>query len=239
MSNPENKIEKAKQQKMLQCIGIIIDGNRRWARANGLPTFEGHRIGYEIVKDFLRWARDAGVTHVIVYAFSSENWNRSPEEVSYLMKLLKRACDSEVDEFKKENARIRVIGERARLPKDVREAVEHAEKVTKDCTGQTLVLAISYGGRDEILQAVNSLIADRRSAPVSADEFSQRLWTHEIPDPDLIIRTGGEKRLSNFLPWQSVYSELFFIDTFWPDFTKEEFLKILEEYQNRERRFGK
>lgn len=227
------------EQQPPRCIGIIVDGNRRWARAKGLPTLEGHRAGYEKLKEFIRWVRDAGVTHVIAYVFSSENRNRSPEEVSYLMKLVKRACIAEVEEFKKENARIHVIGERARLPKDVREAVEHAENATKDCTGQTLVLAISYGGRDEILQAVNSLVADRRSAPVSADEFSQCLWTHDVPDPDLIIRTGGEKRLSNFLTWQSVYSELFFINTFWPDFTKEEFLKILEEYQSRERRFGK
>lgn len=225
--------------KVPNCIGVIVDGNRRWARAKGLPILEGHRAGYEKLKEFIRWARDASVTHVIAYVFSSENWNRSPEEISYLMKLLKRACDLEIEEFKKENARIRVIGERARLPKDVREAVEHAEKATKDCIDQTLVLAISYGGRDEIVQAVNSLIAARHQAPVSADEFSQCLWTHDIPDPDLIIRTSGEKRLSNFLTWQSVYSELFFIDTLWPDFTKEEFSKILEEYQSRERRFGK
>lgn len=230
---------KKTEQQQPRCIGIIIDGNRRWARARGLPIFEGHRAGYEKVKEFLRWARDVGATHVIAYAFSSENWKRAPEEVSYLMKLLKHACIAEVEEFKKENARIRVIGDRARLSADVRNAIESAEETTKSCTGPTLVLAISYGGRDEVLHAVNSLIADTHAAPVTAENFSQRLWTAGIPDPDLIIRTSGEKRLSNFLPWQSVYSELFFIDTLWPDFTKEEFLQILEDYQNRERRFGK
>lgn len=221
-----------------RCIGVIMDGNRRWARANGMPTLEGHRKGYDKMKDFLGWAREAGVLWVIVYAFSSENWNRSTEEVSYLMKLLKRACAEEAAHFKKENARIRVIGNRARLAPDVREAVMHAEEETKNCTGETLALAISYGGRDELVEAARKLCG-RAPEEITKETFAAELWTNGIPDPDIVIRTSGEQRLSNFLLWQAAYSELFFTETLWPDFSKEEFFQILEKYAARERRYGK
>lgn len=225
------------QKQPIRCIGVIIDGNRRWARKRGMPTLEGHRAGYEKVKDALRWTREAGIRYVIAYAFSSENWNRAPEEVSYLMKLLKRMCVEEAEHFKKENARVRVIGERARLAPDVRDAIERVEEETKNCTGETLVLAISYGGRDELVEAARKLC---RRAPeeITKETFAEQLWTAGIPDPDLIIRTSGEQRLSNFLLWQVAYSELFFTKTLWPDFTKEEFFQILEEYNKKERRFG-
>jgi undecaprenyl diphosphate synthase len=230
--------EPEKQKTAPTCIGVIMDGNRRWARANGLPTLEGHRIGYDKMKDFLGWAREIGATHVIVYAFSSENWSRAPEEVSYLMKLLKRACAEEVEHFKKENARMRVIGERERLAPDVREAVEYAERETAECTGETLVLGISYGGRDELVEAARKL-AGRRPEDITKDTFADALWTVGIPDPDIIIRTSGEQRLSNFLLWQAAYSELFFTKTLWPGFTKEEFFEMREADKNRDRRFGK
>lgn len=221
----------------LRCIGIIMDGNRRWARAHGMPTREGHRAGYKKLREFLGWAREAGISHVILYVFSSENWNRSSEEVSYLMKLLKRACAKEAVYFKKENVRMRVIGERARLPRDVVKAIEHAEKETEHCTGEVLVLAISYGGRDELVEAARKL-CERAPNEITRESFAEQLWTGGMPDPDFIIRTSGEQRLSNFLLWQAAYSELFFTKTLWPDFSKEEFFNILKEYSLRERRSG-
>lgn len=219
------------------CIGVIMDGNRRWAHAHGMPTLEGHRAGYKKLKEFLGWAREAGISHVILYAFSSENWKRTPEEVSYLMKLLKRACTKEAAYFKKENVRMRVIGERARLSRDVVKAIEHAEKETERCTGEVLVLAISYGGRDEIVEAARKLCG-RAPNKITRESFAEQLWTGGMPDPNFIIRTSGEQRLSNFLLWQAAYSELFFSKTLWPDFSKEEFFHILEEYSLRERKFG-
>lgn len=224
-------------QKTPECIGIIVDGNRRWAHKNGVPTLEGHRAGYEKVKEVLRWAREAGIRYVIAYVFSSENWNRKPEEVSYLMKLITYACTTEIEHFKKENARIRIIGERARLPQDIQDAVKNAEEETKNCTGETLVLAISYGGRDELVEAARKLCG-RAPEEITKEIFAEQLWTRGIPDPDLIIRTSGEQRLSNFLLWQAAYSELFFTKTLWPDLTKEDFFQILQEYSERERRFG-
>ena len=215
-----------------------MDGNRRWARAHGKLPMEGHAAGYDKLKHMLRWAEEADISYVILYAFSSENWNRTPEEVSYLMKLLIRACRDEVEEFKKENARIRVIGERNRLSEDVREAIEYAEEETKHCTGATLVLAVSYGGREELVEAARKL-ADYPPEEITKETLTASLWTAGMPDPDLIIRTSGEKRLSGFLLWQAAYSELFFTETLWPDFSKEEFLEILKTYADRERRFGK
>lgn len=233
MDQPENQTHEVPR-----CVGVIMDGNRRWARAHGVFPLEGHAAGYEKMKDFLGWAREAGVSHVVIYAFSSENWNRSPEEVSYLMKLLKRALVEEVSHFKKENARIRVIGDRARLPKDVLDAILHAEEETKNCMGEMLVLAISYGGRDELVEAARKLCG-RAPAEITRETFADELWTKDIPDPDLVIRTSGEQRLSGFLLWQVAYSELFFTQTLWPDFSKEEFFDILRQYAERERRFGK
>jgi len=222
------------------CVGVIIDGNRRWAKQRGLPSLEGHRVGYKKIKDFLAWAREAGVKHVIAYVFSSENWNRSEEEVSYLMKLIKMVFEGDLKEFKKEGTRIRVIGDRIRPAKDILALIEKTEEETKHFTEFTLTLAFSYGGRDEITDAVNRVLKDgREPGSITKEEFSSYLWTAGIPDPDIIIRTSGEMRLSNFLPWQSAYSELFFPNIFWPDFTKEDFLQILKEFAERNRRFGK
>lgn len=224
-----------------KCIGVIIDGNRRWARTRGLPLMEGHREGYRKLKDLLSWAKEAGITHVIVYIFSIENWGRAKKEVSYLMKLVERIFENDIKHFKKENAQIRVIGKRSLLPRQVQNLVDRAEKETALCTGPVLALALSYGGRDEIVAAVNTMLQERKRIKkhIAVEDFSQYLWSSGLPDPDLIIRTSGEMRLSNFLPWQSVYSELFFPNTLWPDFTKEEFFSILEEYKTRQRRFGK
>jgi len=196
-----------------QSIGVILDGNRRWARAKGLSVFEGHRAGYNKMKEFIGWARDAGVRAVIAYVFSTENWGRAPEEVSYLMNLLREAlAEREISAYKKENIKIRVIGDRTMLEEDMRTWIARAEEHTKDQSGMTLVFLLSYGGRREIVYAASRLVE--------------------------LIRAGGERRLSNFLLWQAAYSELMFISTLWPDFSKEEFCAILDEYAKRERRFG-
>jgi len=226
-----------------QSIGVILDGNRRWARAKGLSVFEGHRAGYNKMKEFIGWARDAGVRAVIAYVFSTENWGRAPEEVSYLMNLLREAlAEREISAYKKENIKIRVIGDRTMLEEDMRTWIARAEEHTKDQSGMTLVFLLSYGGRREIVYAASRLVESMRNNTLRGviDEkmFAKYLWTADIPDPDLIIRAGGERRLSNFLLWQAAYSELMFISTLWPDFSKEEFCAILDEYAKRERRFG-
>src|SRR3989338_426091 len=226
-----------KERTTPRCIGIIMDGNRRWARAHGKLVFDGHAAGYEKMKDMLGWAREADISYVILYAFSSENWNRPPEEVSYLMKLLKRACVEEVAHFKKENARIRVIGDRSRFSKDIVDAIENAEEQTKNCTGETLVIAVSYGGRDELVEAAKKLCG-KAPSEITKETFAKELWTKGIPDPELIIRTSGEQRLSGFLLWQAAYSELFFTKTLWPDFTRDEFEKALAFFASTKRNFG-
>lgn len=219
-------------------VGIILDGNRRWARARGLPTFEGHRIGYENVKTIARAAFAAGVEYLTIYAFSTENWNRSKEEVSFLVDLLARAVAGDLEELTSEGIRMRFIGDFSRLSESVREEMRSLEEKTKNNAKGTLVVAISYGGRLEIVAAVNELIAEGKKE-ISEEDISRAKWSYDIPDPNLIIRTSGEQRLSGFLTWASIYSELFFTKTHWPDFSKEELLKILAEYGTRERRHGK
>lgn len=217
-----------------------MDGNRRWARKNNLPAFEGHRRGYDTLKKVGEWAREAGIKSVIFYAFSTENWNRAKEEVGYLMNLFRWILKEELQRFKKERIRITVIGKKELLPEDIQKQVALVEEETKHFSDFHLVFAISYGGRSEILYAVRGIIQEnKKEDEITEAMFSKHLWTKDIDDPDVIIRTSGEKRLSNFLPWQSVYSELFFVDTLWPDFSKKEFLAILEEYSKREKRIGK
>ncbi len=215
-----------------------MDGNRRWARERGLPTLEGHRAGAEKLFDVIAWAHEAGVEEVIFYTFSTENWNRAEEEVGYLMKLAEKLFTEELSRFTDSGARIRFIGDRTRASARIQEVMQDAEKRTKDGTKGTVTFAFSYGGRAEILAAVNQLLIEGKSS-VNEEGFSRALWSAGLLDPDLILRTGGERRLSNFLPWQSVYSELFFLDTKWPDLTHTEFKSVLEEYAERERRHGK
>lgn len=219
-------------------IGIIMDGNRRFAKAKGLPTLEGHRAGYEKMREVIGWCKDSGVRNLVVYAFSTENWNRAEEEVSYLMDLFRMVIETIVEEARKDNTRVIFLGERTRLPQDILSRMKWAEEETASFSTFTLGIALSYGGRAEIIDAIHR-IPKESLATLSEKDFSELLWTKDIPDPDLIIRTSGEERLSNFLPWQSVYSELFFIDSMWPDFTREEFERILKEYEARERRRGK
>lgn len=220
------------------CIGIIMDGNRRWAKAQGLPTLSGHQKGYEKVKEVVEWMREAGVKNLILYSFSTENWNRKEEEVSYLMDLLEHQLPKDAKEIAKDDARVRIIGDTARFSKPIQAVFRDLEESTKDNGPYCLGLALSYGGRAEILSAYKKLAEQGVTDPDERD-VAGALWTSGMPDPDMIVRTSGEQRLSGFLTWQSVYSELFFTDTLWPDFSKEEFSAMLDAYGQRERRRGK
>lgn len=219
---------------MPEAVGIIMDGNRRWAKANGLSSIEGHRRGYDKLKEVARWAKEAGIKELTVYVFSTENWNRSEEEVAYLLKLFEHALAKGLEDLEREGARLRFIGERERFTPILQEKMEAAEQRTRTNGGITLVIALSYGGRAEVLDAVRKLRGD-----VSEESLKRVMWSGDLRDPDLIIRTGGEMRLSNFLTWGSAYSELMFTNTLWPDLTKEEFRSMLTAYETRERRMGK
>jgi len=223
------------ETKPIECIGVIMDGNRRFAKERGMAAIDGHRAGYEKLKELVKWAKEADIHNVIVYGFSTENWNRSEQEVSYLMDLVREVLSHEAGQMKKEGGRLKMVGQKNRFPVDIQELMARAEEETKD--GEyTLYLALSYGGRAEIVDTTNRLI--EKGQLVTEEEFEKALWTTGMPDPDLIIRTSGEKRLSGFLPWQGVYSELFFVDSYWPAFSKGEFDAVLAEFKTRERRRG-
>jgi len=228
---------KKNKKELPVCVGIIMDGNRRWAKQHKLPVFAGHNAGYKKLKEVVLWGKEEGIKTIIVYAFSTENWNRSEKEVNALMKLFEGML-IEKEDFRKNDVKVTFIGQKDRFRDSIKQGISVWEHETKNCKAVNLVVAISYGGRAEVLNAVNNLLSSKKSS-VSEEEFSKNLWTAGIVDPDIVIRTGGEKRLSNFLPWQSVYSELFFVDTFWPAFTKKEFKYIIDEYKKREKREGK
>lgn len=224
----------------LRHLAMIIDGNRRWARERGLPTLEGHRRGYDKVKRVGEWCLARGIEQLTVFAFSVENWNRSAEEVAYLMDLIHRALTKEVDFYMEKNIRLRVIGRREGLSDELKTAIKHAEQKTAGNTAGQVNLCINYGGRAEIVDAVRSLIARDVSADdITEDAISSALWTAGIPDPDLLVRTSGEQRLSGFLTWEGVYSELLFLTKHWPDFSEEDLDAVIAEYEQRERRFGR
>jgi undecaprenyl diphosphate synthase len=216
-----------------KCVGIIMDGNRRWAKAQGLSPLLGHHEGLKTLRTIVRAAKERGIEHLIIYAFSTENWNRTGEEVEYLMNLFQK----EFDTFKEEEVRLRFVGQRQRFSKDMQEMMSNLEKETAHKGPYTFWICLSYGGRAEIVHAANE--AAKEGGDITEESLSRHLWTLEMPDPDLIIRTSGEMRLSGFLPWQSIYSELFFTNTLWPDFSVDEFDQILKEYSERERRHGK
>lgn len=228
------------EESVPRCIGIIPDGNRRWAKEKSLLKLEGHRAGYNKFKEVIKWAFEAGVKTVFFYAFSSENWSRESGEVDYLMRLLKWALANDLEELHGENIRIRVVGDREKLPNEFRSLIADAEKKTENNLKGTVAILLSYGGRGEIVAAVKRALAGGADpASISEDNFKKYFWSSDLPDPDLVIRTSGEQRLSNFLTWQTAYSEFFFPRTYWPDFSKAEFDKILSEFAVRERRFGK
>lgn len=220
-------------------IGIIMDGNGRWAKLRNLPRTKGHREGLDVAKQIVKAASDLGIKFVTLYTFSTENWKRTQEEVGYLMTLIKKHLSSEFNFYKENKIRIEHIGDMTALPMDVQTEIENAKNDTKDFTGTTVLLAINYGGKDEIIRGIKKLAAQKKDfSSITEQDLSLALDTKNIPDVDLLIRTGGELRLSNFLLWQAAYAELIFTDTLWPDYTKEEFIKNIQTFQHRTRRFG-
>jgi undecaprenyl diphosphate synthase len=226
------------QHEIPYSIGIIMDGNRRYAKERNLPTLEGHRKGYDKLIEVLDWCRDAGVKELTVFAFSTENWNRTKEEVSYLMDLFRAMIGKAKEDALLHDTRLIFIGQRDRFEPKIREAMESAERETAHCSSFLFAIALSYGGRAEIVDAIHRILPERLP-DITEEEFGALLWSHDLRDPDLIIRTSGEQRLSGFLTWGSVYSELAFTETYWPAFTKTEFDAILVDYAERGRRFGK
>ena len=228
----------------LQHLAIIMDGNGRWAKKRGLPRSAGHKKGAETVKDIVRAAGDMGIKYLTLYAFSTENWQRDPEEVKGLMGLLREYLKSELKEIQENGVRIMFIGERQMLDADIAEQMSKIEKDTADNDKMTLCIALSYGSRQEIVAAVQKIALLAKKGDISTNDidikmFSDMLYTKDIPDPDLLIRTSGELRISNYLLWQIAYSELFFTPTLWPDFSKEELAGIVDNFNRRERRYGK
>lgn len=220
-------------------VGIIMDGNGRWAESRGLPRIEGHRRGVERSKEVIEVSAELGLKALTLYAFSTENWRRPSSEVKTLMKILELYLRKELDGLIKNNIVFRTIGETERLPEDIQRIIRDAEQKTSSNNGMSLITALSYSGRNEILRAVKKLLCSGiNPEELTEDIFVSYLDTAGLPAPDLIIRTSGEMRISNFLIWQSAYSEFYFTDTLWPDFTKDEFLLAIQDYQRRERRFG-
>ena len=218
------------------CIGFIMDGNRRWAKENGVRVLDGHKKGFETFKNIIDAAKEFGVQNLIFYAFSTENWNRTEVEVASLLSIFSEGF-GDLDVVHKNKVQIRFIGDLSRFSKDLQGKMKKLEAETKTYDNGVVLVCVSYGGRAEIVQAANKAV--EKGEKVSEESFKELLWTASFPDPDIIVRTGEEMRLSNFLPWQSVYSELYFTDTYWPDFGKDDLEHVIEEYGNRERRNGK
>ena len=223
-------------------IAIILDGNGRWAKKRGMPRSFGHVKGCENLEDICEVAKELGVKYLTVYAFSTENWKRSREEVDGLMKLFRNYLKKCIKISQKNNMRVKVIGDITAFDPDIQESIEKLEDFSKDFTDLHFQIALNYGSRDEITRAVNRMLEDQKAGkleiPVSEDTISEYLDTAGIPDPDLMIRTSGELRLSNYLLWQLAYSEFYFTDVPWPDFKKEELVKAIEKYNERDRRYG-
>lgn len=225
-------------------VAIIMDGNGRWAKSRMLPRLAGHRAGAEAARRITEAAAELGIGYLTLYSFSAENWDRPKDEIAELMDLLRRYLKSETATLHEKNIRLRIIGDRTKLDKDIIELIENAEKLTQANTKLTLVMALSYGGRQEIVEATKKLVAAAQSGEIDAaaidmDSFAEALYAPDMPDPDLIIRTSGEQRISNFLLWQSAYSEFYFTDKHWPDFDKNDLIAALSDFKTRERRYGK
>lgn len=221
-------------------LGLIIDGNRRWAKANGVPTAEGHRQGYENLKTIALAASKYGVRYISAYVFSTENWQRDRTEINDIMKLLRWVLKHEVNNFHKQNIRIRVLGSKLKLGAAILTAIHDAEKLTEGNTRGTILLCLDYGGQQEIVDAVKQIVENgTKPEAVTVDMVSNNLYAPDVPPVDLIIRTSGEQRLSNFMTWRSVYSELMFSKKFWPDFTEKDLVSAFKNYSNLHRRFGK
>ena len=233
----------ADEYKIPQHVAIILDGNGRWAKKRHLPRGFGHKAGAGNVEQIMEDAWDLGIKYLTVYVFSTENWKRTVEEVKGIMNLLREYLKKSIEKSNRNNVRVRIIGDRTRLDADIIQSIEDLEEATKNNTGLQFNMALNYGGRDEITRAVRGIASDVKEGKLSVDDItedliSSRLDTAEMPDPDLLIRTSGEIRLSNYLPWQLAYSEFYFCETLWPDFDKEELKKAIDYYNGRDRRFG-
>ena len=239
----EEKIEENKLKKIPTHVAIIMDGNGRWAKKRNMPRVKGHYEGMQTVKKITKYASKLGIQYLTLYAFSTENWARPKEEVSYLMDLPEKMFMSFMPELMENNVKVEVIGVVEKLPENTRKAVEDAIEQTKNNTGLKLIFALNYGSKDEIVTAVKRIAQGAANNEYKVEEIdeqliSDNLFTKDTPDPDLLIRTSGEQRISNFLLWQIAYSEFIFTKVAWPDFVEEEFYKALLEYQSRDRRFG-
>ena len=239
----ETLLEQIDKDAVPRHVAIIMDGNGRWAKKRTLGRVKGHVAGAKIIRRLTRIASDLGVKHLTLYCFSTENWRRPMEEVNFLMELIRSYLIEQANDMVKEGVRLSALGDVTPLPEKVRAELDRVTEMTKDCDKITLNLALNYGGRDEILQAVNRIAADVKEGAlnpgeIDKDTFEKYLYTHFLPDPDLLIRTSGELRLSNFLPWQTAYTEFYFTEVNWPDFDDDEFYKAILSYQHRHRRFG-
>ena len=224
-------------------VAIILDGNGRWAKKRGLPRQMGHVEGAKTLEQICEDAYNIGINYLTVYAFSTENWSRPQDEVNAIMKLLRNYMKTAITRANKNNMKVRVIGERSRLDEDLRDSIHALEEATKDNTGLHFTIALNYGGRDEIVRAVKATASKAASGEISVEDIDEKLFenmldTGEYPDPDLLIRTCNELRISNFLLWQLAYTEFYFTEISWPDFNKEELIKAVEAYNHRERRYG-
>lgn len=241
-SDVTNRVQHVKSFEVPRHIAIIMDGNGRWAKKRALPRVAGHHEGMKVVRRITKLANELGVRTLTVYAFSTENWKRPKSEVEYLMKLPQEFLGTFLPELVAENVQVRMIGDKSALPDHTREAVDKAMEQTKANDGMILNFALNYGSRAEIIDAVNKVVSDCKNGiigeNVTEELFSDYLMTSQLPDPDLLIRTSGEIRLSNFMLWQAAYSEFWFTDVLWPDFREEHLLEAIEVYQKRSRRYG-
>lgn len=232
---------KQELNKLPKHVAMIMDGNGRWAKKRGLPRNLGHRKGANTLQELVLYANEIGIKYMSVFAFSTENWSRPESEVNYLMKLPVEFLNEHHNEYSKKDIKIRVIGGRERLPQDLIDTINRIEDSTKNNNGLQLIIALNYGSRDEIIRATKKIVEDYNNKIINnidEDIFNSYLFTKDIPDVDLLIRTSGELRISNFLLWQISYSELYFTNVLWPDFRKKEFNKALEHYSKSDRRFG-
>lgn len=230
--------------KLPKHVAIIMDGNGRWAKSKGLPRVYGHKKGAEVAKKIIYKTKELGIPYLTLFAFSKENWLRPPEEISALLELLKIYLSAELEEMKKQGIRFKVIGDKEDFPKDLQETLEFIEKITENNEKMVLCMALSYGGKNEIIKATKKLAKKVKEGKISLEEINESLFrkfldTRDIPDPDLLIRTSGEMRISNFLLFQLAYTEFYFTPVYWPDFDEKEYLRALYSYQQRERRFGR
>jgi len=238
MTKIDKLLKQVKQSKVPQHIGIVMDGNGRWARKRGEPRIKGHQAGVEAVRRIVEICGKLEIGYLTLYSFSTENWRRPKKEVQFVINLIQNSLVKEIDELAKSNVTIHFIGSKVGLKPSFLEKFEQAYEKTKNNNGLNLILAINYGGKKEIVETVNKIIKKEENPIITEEKIDSNLYTSKFPDPDLILRTSGEQRLSNFLIWQAAYSELFFTETLWPDFNKQEFLQALLDFQKRKRRFG-